>query len=281
MYISLRFIPLYFILACFLCLANKASSQINTDSLQIDTCVSLQLGDKKINIINYSHTKTNLKYLVIHDNEDTGLKAALKFIRSNGGSVTDLQYGGVRNIVFSDNINVFQFDPNTMFTDAGSYKGIKKYSYQLLNPKVTRRVRNLGQQVLACYNPDSLGYIITLHNNTDGAFSIQSYKEGSYLFNTAAKLYINESMDPDDMVFVTEPWFFNYLKDRNINVVLQSNDAEDDGSLSVYAMNENIPYINIEIQHGHLEEHFRLIEIADQMIKEFFAKRSRGIADGK
>lgn len=244
-------------------------SQINTDSVDVDTCAVFQLGNKKVNIVNYHRGSPHIKFLVIHDNEDTGVKAALNFIRGNGGSLIDLQYGAERNIVFSDTVNTYQFDPNTMFTGAGAYRGLDKYTYRLLSPNAPPSIIKLGQAVLACYNPDSLGYIVTLHNNSDGAFSIQSYREQNYLKTTASQLYINDQMDPDDLAFVTDSWFFNYLKQQNINVILQSKEAADDGSLSVYAEKRNIPYVNIEVQHGHIDEHYRLIEVVNQMLKEY------------
>lgn len=274
MFPSARSVAKYLAVYIIFAWAKPALSQIDTDSVQTDTCSIFQLGDKKVKVIQYSRGVPHIKFLVIHDNEDTGVKAALQFIRANGGSLIDLQYGQVRNLAFSDTVNIFQFDTNTMFTGAGAYKGLGKYSYRLLPPNAAERVLKLGEQVLTCYNADSLGYIITLHNNTDGAFSIHSYREKSYLVNTANQLHINEFMDPDDLAFVTDPWFFNYLKQRNINVVLQSKEATDDGSLSVYAMMKKIPYVNIEVQHGHIQEHLRLIEIVSQMMKDFFLQKN-------
>jgi hypothetical protein len=75
-------------------------------------------------------------------------------------------------------------------------------------------------------------------------------------------------MDGDDLVYVTEPRLFSSLKKANVNVILQSKFASNDGSLSVYAMQNNIPYINVEVQHGHMDEHFRLIELAVAALKE-------------
>jgi len=61
---------------------------------------------------------------------------------------------------------------------------------------------------------------------------------------------------------------FNSLKKANVNVMLQSKFVENDGSLSVYAMQNNIPYINVEVQHGHIDENLRLLEIAIAALKE-------------
>src|SRR3546814_2746703 len=82
--------------------------------------------------------------------------------------------------------------------------------------------------------------------------------------NAAAKVHINPRLDIDDFVFVTDPWIVDYLKGKNINVVLQSPDAPNDGSLSVYAAMLGIPYVNIEVQDGHLRQHRELIDIRSE-----------------
>ena len=77
-------------------------------------------------------------------------------------------------------------------------------------------------------------------------------------------------MDQDDLIFTTELAIFNKLKLANVNVALQSKSAPDDGSLSIYAMHKKIPYINVEVQHGHVEENLRLIEIAVKALHEVY-----------
>ncbi|WP_316824391.1 hypothetical protein [Pedobacter miscanthi] len=58
------------------------------------------------------------------------------------------------------------------------------------------------------------------------------------------------------------------MKKAKVNVILQSKFASNDGSLSVYAMQNNIPYINVEVQHGHQDENLRLIELAVAALRE-------------
>jgi hypothetical protein len=72
------------------------------------------------------------------------------------------------------------------------------------------------------------------------------------------------------MILVTEKAIFNLLKQENVNVVLQSPFAADDGSLSIYAMQHKIPYINVEVQHGHLEENLRLIKISAAALTKIY-----------
>lgn len=254
----------------FICSGQSDSTVIATEYAYFD------LPDKRIGILRSIYEKPNLSFLVLHDDENTGLNAAKAFCRSNGGSLTELQYGNVRNISFGGQPPRYAFDPNQIFNNMGLEKSLKKYSIGKTVEGTVKRARGLALSLFEVYKPDSLGYIITLHNNTDENFGIQSYQPGGYLFGVADSIYVNPEMDTDDLIFVTEPIFFDYLKQQNINTVLQSVSALD-GSLSVYAQMNKIPYINIEVQHGHDEEHLHLIYVVEQMFKtvrfnEFYAK---------
>ncbi|HYH55515.1 MAG TPA: hypothetical protein VD772_02825, partial [Anseongella sp.] len=128
------------------------------------------------------------------------------------------------------------------------------------------------EKVLEMYNYDSLGYVITLHNNTEGLYSIRYYLPGKMMDSAASKVHINPKLDTDDFVFVTEPYFYDYLEKRDVNVVLQDPHAPNDGSLSVYAAMQGIPYVNIEVQDGHFREHRELIDTVAGMVMEFMKK---------
>src|SRR5690606_32862496 len=99
-------------------------------------------------------------------------------------------------------------------------------------------------------------------NNTDINYSIKSYlPDGDEAKNTK-DIYINDEMDPDDFIYTTDQVFFEKLKSKKINVILQDNkNFVNDGSLSVYCGINEILYINIEAQLGHFKEQLRLIEI--------------------
>lgn len=225
------------------------------------------LNDKPVRLVSHIYGEPHIRFLALHDSEKTGLRAAFKFIGIYGGSVVELNYGSVRNIDFLDSLKEFSFDPNRMFTDEGTYLGLAKYSVPQIHEGVTEKVRRLGDEVLKYIMTDSKGVILSLHNNYNGGFDIHSYRKGNYLEKTAADLFINPDMDRDDFVYVTDRRFFEYLKQKNISVILQSEQAPDDGSLSILAMQRQIPYANIEVQHGNFEENYRLIGIINDMIK--------------
>ncbi|MBC7568087.1 MAG: hypothetical protein H7223_14110, partial [Pedobacter sp.] len=66
-------------------------------------------------------------FITVHDDEDTGVRAAFEFIKFSGGSIIDSQYGGVRNFKFINNYEEFQTDPNSIYTKKGLPLGIEKF----------------------------------------------------------------------------------------------------------------------------------------------------------
>jgi hypothetical protein len=50
-------------------------------------------------------------------------------------------------------------------------------------------------------------------------------------------------------------------------VVLQSANAIDDGSLSIYCQKNKLPYINIEAQHGQKAEQIKMLQETYSLIK--------------
>jgi len=228
--------------------------------------VFVKVANLNITLVKYSYKPNGIRFLVVHDNEDTGVKAGFDYIRWSGGELIDCQYGGVRDYNFTYMDDQYRIDPNAIYTEVGVNTRLKKDAYS--SNEVEKAILNAGKQIVDFYDPKSTGYFLTLHNNADGGFGISSYLPGYDLASTADSVYINFQMDNDDLLYVTEPKLFSTLKKANVNVILQSKFVSNDGSLSVYAMQNNIPYINVEVQHGHQDENLRLIELAIAALKE-------------
>ncbi|MGN7204561.1 hypothetical protein ACTHQF_09845 [Pedobacter sp. SAFR-022] len=234
------------------------------EGMKMDT-LFVDMYSLPLKVVKYSYGKPNVNFLVIHDNEDTGVKAAFEYIRFSGGSVFDSQYGDLRNYNINYQGLQYQIDPNKIYSSYGVMEGLEFYG--AVNDEVSASLNTAAEMILNFYNPGKPDYIFTLHNNTDGAFGINSYLKGHELELVADSLHINFNMDPDDLILVTDLKLFNALKKEDVNVVLQSRDAADDGSLSLYAMQNKIPYINVEVQHGHQLQNLQLIEIAVKALK--------------
>ncbi len=100
-----------------------------------------------------------------------------------------------------------------------------------------------------------------------------SYKKGSSEGKNGAKVYRNNTTDPDDFILTTEEKIYKAVKAKKINVVLQAKNAEDDGSLSIYARNKKISYINVEAQHGHLMQQYQMLQALKEIIASYSSKR--------
>ncbi|WP_165304978.1 hypothetical protein [Pedobacter sp. SYP-B3415] len=226
----------------------------------------LQISDLSLNLVKYSYGGSNVRFLTIHDDEDTGVKAAFDYIQTNGGSIVDCQYGSVRNFRFTFETDQYQVDPNAIYTKEGVKLGLQKYS-DIISNRAMKLLMDAGEEILKAYNYKDHDYFITLHNNADGGFGINSYLKGYDLESTADSVHVNFEMDSDDLIYVTDVRLFNYIKKHNINVILQSKNALNDGSMSVFAQKHNIPYINVEVQHGHRDEHLRLLSFAVEAMR--------------
>lgn len=228
--------------------------------------VFIKVANLNITLVKYSYKPNGVRFLVVHDNEDTGVRAGFDYIRWSGGELIDSQYGGVRDYNFTYMDDRYHIDPNAIYTQVGVNTRLKKAAYS--SNEVEKTILAAGKQIVDFYDPKSIGYFLTLHNNANGGFGINSYLPGYDLASTADSVYINFQMDNDDLLYVTDVRLFNSLKKANVNVILQSKFVSNDGSLSVYAMQNNIPYINVEVQHGHQDENLRLIELAIAALKE-------------
>ena len=219
-----------------------------------------RLGNQEIKL-RFLKKGKGLTFINLHDNENTSVKAAFKVLDSLGGRLIELRHTGERNILFKLNSTTYEFDPNRMFTDLGAKTSLEQYSK--MSSKAHKSIRALAKRVV-----DSLdrNIIITLHNNSDENYSSLSYLD-EYKTDAAA-VFINPERDADDFFFVTTYGLFEKFRSLGYNTVLQNNmTMTDDGSLSVLAGRQEIPYINVEAEHGHLEEQvemmFALMRVLD------------------
>ena len=196
--------------------------------------------------------------LNLHDDESTSVDAALDVARAHGGRVVELAHTGERNVTFRVEGRTFVADPNRMFTDAGRRRTLADKSRD--TPNARAALEAFADGVLRAYAPGPPA-VVTLHNNTEDNYSARSYESGGEYETDAAAVTVHAGSDPDDFFFVTDRALYDALVGRGFNAVLQDNEAAtDDGSLSVWAAREGVPYVNVEAQHGHRAEQARMIE---------------------
>lgn len=235
--------------------------------------ISIELGDTTIQIASYYKYKTDHPKIVffnMHDNENTAVEAANNFINQNKGYLIEIKAQNERLITFILNGRNYIFDPNRIFTDMGINGTLKKYN-KTYSEEAFQAVKEFALRLKNILIQTDPKIIVTIHNNTNGKYSIHTYLPGNALANDAKRIHLNKDKDPDNFFFVTISLFFDYFAEKGFNVILQDNEKViDDGSLSIYCTQQKIPYINIDVEHGYSEQQFEMIKEVDKLGKNLF-----------
>ncbi len=230
---------------------------------------TIPLGNGQVDVVSRHVGPQRWLLCNLHDDENTSVDAALGVLTRFPGRLVELQNGGRRNITFELSGRHFTFDPNRIFTVQGIRTTLKQLSH--VDEHATRAIMSFGRELLEYYDLDHVQAVIALHNNSDGNYSLSSYLPGQSLAGDALSVHRNESQDVDDFFFVTDQNLFTALSAGKFNVVLQDNRrVTDDGSLSVYFGRKGIPYVNVEAQHGHLEQQSSML----LALMEYFEARA-------
>ncbi|MEM6326464.1 MAG: hypothetical protein AAF791_05040 [Bacteroidota bacterium] len=242
----------------------EATSDPAPDTSQVVETREITAGETAVMLVTEIHAPSAENrevppaMLNVHDNERTSVDAALDVVRETGGLVMHLTHTGDRNLTFEVDGRSYTADPNRMFTAIGRERTLSQHS--TASPAALDALAAFADEVLAAYTALDPAVVVALHNNTDERYSVASYLPGADYASDAADVTLHEGTDPDDFFFVTDRALFDALTARGFNAVLQDNDAAtDDGSLSVWAAQNNRPYVNVEAQHGHREEQARMI----------------------
>ncbi|MFQ5603459.1 MAG: protein tyrosine phosphatase [bacterium] len=245
--------------------SQKNAGSEKTASVVSSKRIPIRLGETAIYVDIFEKRSSSRVYFNMHDDENTAVEAAKSVVKKFGGKLIELQSKGERLITFSLNSQKYVFDPNRIFTEIGIDSTLARHSKlsKEAHTEIARFVSNLFQILFA----NELQCMVTVHNNGENGYSIKSYQAGGVYERDAEKTFANPERDPDDFFFVTKKSFFEYFKNQGQNVVLQNNDqVTDDGSLSVYCGERNIPYINVETQHGHLQRQIAMLEKVHELL---------------
>ena len=241
---------------CLVLLLTACGSGPTGEPLQEETICSI--GETDVQISSHQWSGSDLVFINLHDDENTGVEACLTVLAKRGGRLVQLRHDGSRLVSFTDNDKVFTFDPNRIFTNEGARQTLKTHGS--FSRDTLSSVQNFAAQFLSICRFDELALVVTVHNNSDQGFSATSYcKGGSYVADARA-VHVEPDVDPDDFFFVTDERLFEVFRLKHFNVVLQENaTVTDDGSLSVLAGRREIPYINIEAQEGHFQQQLKML----------------------
>ena len=229
-----------------------------------DKNIILQLFDSKCNSRIYQKKGINAAIIALHSNENTCIAAFGALPDSYPFVLYELMQKGNRLLECTYNTKNYYFDPNRIFSKEGIIKTLSKYN-KMYPESLVGKVKIFSDTLLKILLfKNASKYIIAVHNNTDGGFSVKSFANSL----NASITYVCKSEDPDDFFLVTQLSDFRFFKEQNKNVVLQNSPPTDDGSLSVYCQSKKIPYINIEAQNGHQQKQTEMLLLCAKLLSK-------------
>ena len=225
----------------------------------VDEHTELHCGSAAIQLVRHTATWCRqVTFLNVHEDEQTSIQALEKFALEHPINYCYFQHSGARRIRFSVGDSSCSIDPNRMFTDEGRRKTLKDGGFS--STVAERELRKFATNFLKGLHKAEV--LVALHNNTPDNYSIHSYMPDSSEAQNTGRLYINPEMDPDDFIYTTDSVLFGKFCQHGVNAILQdASNFVDDGSLSVYCGFKKMRYVNIETEHGHLEEQLELLEL--------------------
>jgi len=226
--------------------------------------INLKIGKAEVKFETIDNKCDSLIFINLHHNEQTSIEAIKQVLQKSKGKFYGLQSGKKRELTVIANSKKISFDPNRIFTRAGIEKTLKNYN--CFTDNNLKLVDSFAKDLLKYLSKAKL--LVAMHNNSGDSYSITSISQTNSVKHDALEININPVRDANDFYFVTQKSKFDYFKSKGYNVVLQDNiRTEDDGSLSVYCGKNQIDYINIECESGHLNEQ---IEMISEIYKGFF-----------
>ena len=130
-----------------------------------------------------------------------------------------------------------------------------------------RRLNPSRNNIFNVFALDREPVIIALHNTVDGIFSVESFGAKGRLGSDAAEIFVSPRRSKFDFFYVTEAKFYDFLKSRDFNVVLQDNEkATDDEFRFPCDAGKGIPYINVEAEINHLPAQIEMLEVVREML---------------
>jgi hypothetical protein len=253
--------PLVLLFLC--CITFPACSQLDSVEGPVPQFVlkTIPVGESRIVLRQIMfNTEPPFVLLQLHSNESTAAAVAEKLARQEGIPFFQLINNSNRLVAFTVGGRQYQFDPNRVFSD----RGIEK------NLALTSRFTKQGFTAVRRFRDSLLSFFLTekpivaVHNNTNENFSIRQYGQLK-----RSRVHMNAAHDEDDFFITNDAEIFSHLKAKEFNVVLEdAGRLEEDGSLSLYCNRKQIRYINVEAEHGHEEEQYRMLIAVLQYYKQ-------------
>ena len=197
---------------------------------------------------------------------DSSYNAAKSVLEETGGTLIKIENTNQRVIKFRLNGITYGFDPNRIYSRIGIEQTLR--DNRRTSKQAILEIEKFAGMLLQLI-PDSTKCIIALHNNTEEAYSVRSYLPDGNRKKDAKAVYNDSTQDVDDIAFTTDSLLYQRMADFGFNSIWQDNEkVKKDGSLSVYCGENDKRYINIETQHGKVEQYIIMLEKLLQLLFE-------------
>jgi hypothetical protein len=259
----------------FCCLPSVARAQEPAKTVK-----TFKLGETDVHVNVYERAGgAAVTLFAPHHNEQGALKAAREAVAARGGRFVEVESfdeagAPARRLRFRVGAKNYSVDPNRIYTPNGrkclnlppdAEAAVKAFADELLNLLFAPGGASLrgGETLFAAVHNNSdvekspaaerdndltaVAFVKPLRSRATFRGAFEESAAGVYLSNTED--------DEDNFIIVTEPRLLGPFATRGFNVILQRPAAQlrapgcsvDDGSLSVHAAFNNIPYVNLEV----------------------------------
>lgn len=232
--------------------------------------VTHELGNSGVPVYFQQKGGGDITFVHLHADERLALESAKRMLETVDGRVISISHGTTRFVEFTLDGVRYSFDPNRIFSPEGIRETLlarNRYTdIGNCSDAAIEAVSQFAQELLSGHL-ESVKGIIAVHNNDDeGDYHAKLYLPRQQFAADAVAVYLDNEQRPQNFCFVTDERLFFRLRERRLNVVLQHPEPRDDGSLSVYAAQRGIPYINVEthVEDGPLQ--LKMLEVAYQAL---------------
>lgn len=248
-----------------------------TQAATVKSTQKLLLGETEVKVNVYQNSGGNITFFAPHYNEQTAINLAKEAIETNGGRLIEIESldekgAPSRYLKFKFGGKIYSIDPNRIYTENGRTCGaasdaeayVKNFADNLLRILLAPDGKTLR---------DGEKFIVAVHNNMDVDAKNEKIKsadltaiayvkasngerlgKGAYQDQAEGVYLSNIEDDVDNFIFLSTPAFISHFAELGFNIVVQKSTARlqskkcsvDDGSLSVFAAQNSIQYINLE-----------------------------------
>ncbi|WP_371374982.1 hypothetical protein [Thalassotalea aquiviva] len=222
--------------------------------------------DISLNVSQFGQCTNTPVYISLHQDEVDHNRWLKQTLRTRGGVFVELRQSGQRHVYLNVQGQQIAIDPNRIFSVKGRQRSILQLNSSLsydtpVFAKALDKAALLSQFILKHLNPVNASAIVAMHNNKKGFYNDGQKGLGTVHMSRyqvianmpksfVADTYLGD-FGLDDLLFITDNHDFKQLQKLGLNLVLQSANVTtlpelDDGSLSVYAQQHNVRYLNIE-----------------------------------